>query len=105
MKTEDQKMILYTELKLRLGDIQYSIDGRKSTILKFMDTKYTEEHMRIFKKLVDQCSRKDEQEIADQSKLTCPENILNTDIAEVTGIQLQPAVMSDRDKRRFRELA
>lgn len=96
---------LSEELKMRISHNQWYINSIKATIEKFLETKYTEEHLSILAKLVKHCTRKSEAEILSQSKLTCPQNILAVDVRKrITNFNYDPEIMSEEDNAMYREL-
>lgn len=70
-----------------------------------MAIKYSKDHLSILTKLVKHCTRKTEAEISEQSKLTCPENVLHLNVMkQVKNCNAEPAMMTAEDNEYYREL-
>lgn len=70
-----------------------------------MATKYTKEHLTMLKKLVGHCTRKSDAEISDQSKLTCPTEILEFNVLKkLSKYDFAAELMSEEDNAEYREL-
>lgn len=90
---------------MRIRHNQWSINSTKATIDKFLETKYTEEHLSILTKLIRHCTQKSETELLNQSKLTCPQNVLAIDVRnKIANFNEEPEMMSEEHNAKYREL-